>query len=160
MTHDVLIIGAGPAGYSAGIYAGRSGIKAILFDKGGGGGLAMVSPKIENYAGFESIPGMELMDKMQKHASKYAAIHFIEEVKTISKTKELFTIETTEKPYTAKAILLCMGTEYRKLKVPGETELTGKGVSYCATCDGQFFKDKTVAVVGGGNTAVVEAIFF
>jgi thioredoxin reductase (NADPH) len=159
MDCDLAIIGAGPAGYSAGIYAGRSGIKAIIFDKVGGGGLAMVSPKIENYAGFESIPGMELMDKMQKHASKYAAIHFIEEVKTISKTKELFSIKTSEKTYTAKAVLLCMGTEYRKLKVPGETELTGKGVSYCATCDGHFFKDKTVAVVGGGNTAVVEAIF-
>lgn len=159
MDCELAIVGGGPAGYSAGIYAGRSGIQAFIFDKAGGGGLALVSPKIENYAGFESIPGMDLMDKMQKHASKYADIHFIEEVKKIEKNKDVFTIETMEKTYTAKAVLLCMGTEYRKLNIPGEQKLTGKGVSYCATCDGQFFKDKKVAVVGGGNTAVIEAIF-
>ncbi|MFW6121115.1 MAG: NAD(P)/FAD-dependent oxidoreductase, partial [Petrotogales bacterium] len=159
MEYELAVIGAGPAGYSAGIYAGRSGIKAAVFDKAGGGGLALVSPKIENYAGFESISGTELMDKMQKHASKYANIHFIEEVKNIKKNNDLFTIETTNKSYTAKAIVLCTGTEYRKLGIPGEKELQGKGVSYCATCDGQFFKEKNVAVVGGGNSAVIEAIF-
>ena len=158
MDYELAIIGAGPAGYSASIYAGRSGIKAVVFDKIGGGGLALVSPKIENYAGFESISGSDLMDKMQKHASKYADIHFLEEVTNI-KNDEQFKIETSNKSYTTKAIILCMGTAYRKLDIPGEQELQGKGVSYCATCDGQFFKGKSVAVIGGGNTAVVEAIF-
>jgi len=159
MDYELAIIGAGPAGYSASIYAGRSGIKTVVFDKIGGGGLALVSPNIENYAGFESISGAELMDKMQKHASKYADIHFIEEVKNITKNENLFTIETTNKSYLFKAVILCMGTEYQKLGVPGEQELQGKGVSYCATCDGFFFKEKKVAVVGGGNSALIEAIF-
>lgn len=159
MDYELAIIGAGPAGYSAAIYAGRSGVKTIVFDKIGGGGLALVSPKIDNYAGFESISGAELMDKMQKHASKYADFHFIEEVKKITKNENLFNIETTNKSYTSKAVILCMGTEYRKLGIPGEQELQGKGVSYCSTCDGQFFKGKNVAVVGGGNSAVIEAIF-
>ena len=159
MDYELAIIGAGSAGYSAGIYAVRSGIKTVIFDKSGGGGLAMVSPKIENYAGFESISGMELMEKMKQHASKYADIHFNEEVKQIEKTDDTFTIETSQKTYTAKAVLLCMGTEYRKLNAPGEKELQGKGVSYCATCDGFFFKGKKVAVIGGGNSALIESIF-
>ena len=160
MDYELAIIGAGPAGYSAGIYAGRSGINAVVLDKVGGGGLAMVSPNIENYAGFESISGMDLMEKMQKHASKYSDIHYIEEVKNIKKNKDdTFSVETSEKTYLVKAVILCMGTEYRKLGVEGEQELQGKGVSYCATCDGQFFKDKKVAVVGGGNSALIEAIF-
>lgn len=159
MDYELAIIGAGPAGYTAAIYAVRSGINTVVFDKIGGGGLANVSPKIENYPGFESIPGVELMDKMQKHAKKYANIHFIEEVKKIQKNKDTFTIETPQKKYTVKAVILSMGTEYRKLNVPGEKELQGKGVSYCATCDGYFFKDKTVGVVGGGNTAVIESIY-
>ena len=160
MDYELAIIGAGPAGYSAGIYAGRSGINAVVLDKVGGGGLAMVSPNIENYAGFESISGMDLMDKMQKHASKYSDIHYIEEVTNIKKNKDdTFSVETSEKTYLVKAVLLCTGTEYRKLGVEGEQELQGKGVSYCATCDGQFFKGKKVAVVGGGNSALIEAIF-
>ncbi|UCD13981.1 MAG: thioredoxin-disulfide reductase [Thermoplasmatales archaeon] len=159
MDYELAIIGAGPAGYSAGIYAVRSGIKTVVIDKSIGGGLANVSPKIENYAGFESIPGMELMEKMKQHASKYADIHFNEEVKKIEKNNDTFTIETSEKTYIVKAVLLCMGTEYQKLNAPGEKELQGKGVSYCATCDGFFFKGKKVAVIGGGNSALIEAIF-
>jgi len=160
MDYELAIIGAGPAGYSAGIYAGRSGINAVILDKVGGGGLALVSPKIENYAGFESISGMDLMEKMQKHASKYSDIHYIEEVTNIKKNKDdTFSVETSEKTYLVKAVILCTGTEYQKLDVPGEQELQGKGVSYCATCDGQFFKGKKVAVVGGGNSALIEAIF-
>lgn len=159
MEYELAIIGAGPAGYSAAIYAVRSGIKTVVFDKTGGGGLANYSPNIENYPGFESITGVDLMDKMQKHAMKYADIHFTEEVKKIQKTKDIFTIETNQKTYNVKAIILSMGAEYRKLNVPGEKELQGKGVSYCATCDGFFFKGKKVAVVGGGNTAVIESIY-
>jgi thioredoxin reductase (NADPH) len=159
MNYELAIIGAGPAGYSAAIYAVRAGLKTILIDKGFGGGLAAVSPNIENYPGFESISGMDLVEKMKKHASKYTKINVGERVNKISKTKEGFIIETDKQKYNVKAVLLCMGTEYRKLNAPGEKELQGKGVSYCATCDGFFFKDKKVAVVGGGNTALVEAIY-
>ena len=159
MDYELAIIGAGPAGYSAGIYAVRAGIKTILYDKKGGGGLAMLSPNIENYPGFESITGAELAEKMRQHASKYAEIKFVEEVQKINKINNTFHILTSEKKYTVKAVLLCMGTEYRKLNVPGEKELSGKGVSYCATCDGFFFKNKTVAVIGGCNSAVIESIY-
>jgi len=159
MNYELAIVGAGPAGYSAAIYAVRAGIKTVVLDKGVGGGLAAISPNIENYPGFESISGMELAEKMKQHASRYTDIHFSEEVKSITKSVDGFTVETINDSYNVKAVLLCTGTEYRKLNVPGEEELTGKGVSYCATCDGFFFKGKKVAVVGGGNTAVVEAIY-
>jgi thioredoxin reductase (NADPH) len=159
MDYELAIIGAGPAGYSAAIYAVRAGINTIVFDKIGGGGLAAFSPNIENYPGFESITGIDLMEKMQNHAKKYAKINFIEEVKNITKKNNEFLIETTNSNYIVKAILFCMGTEYRKLGVPGEKEFQGKGVSYCATCDGFFFKDKIVGVIGGGNTAVIESIY-
>ena len=159
MDYELAIIGAGPAGYSAAIYAVRAGVKTIVIDKGAGGGLAAISPNIENYAGFESISGMDLVDKMKQHASKYTNINFNEEVKKISKKVDEFVIETSKQTYVSKAVLLCTGTEYRKLNAPGEAELAGKGVSYCATCDGFLFKDKKVAVVGGGNTALIEAIF-
>ena len=159
MEYELAIIGGGAAGYTAGIYAVRSGIKTVIFEKSFGGGLANVSPKIENFPGFESISGMDLMDKMKKHASNYADIHFNEEVNKIEKLKDKFQIVTDKETYNVKAIILCTGTEYRKLNAPGEKELTGKGVSYCATCDGFFFKGKKVAVVGGGNTALIESIF-
>lgn len=159
MDYELAIIGAGPAGYSAAIYAVRAGIKTLVLDKIGGGGLASYSPNIENYPGFDSITGLDLMDKMQKHAQNYTKIHFMEEVNQISRNNDKFLIETANGNYTAKAILLCMGTEYRKLGVKGEKEFQGKGVSYCATCDGFFFKDKIVVVIGGGNTAVIEAIY-
>ncbi len=159
MDYELAIIGAGPAGYSAGIYAVRSGIKTVLFDRGDGGGRAMLSPKVENYAGFESIPGMELMEKMKHHASKYVDFHFYEEVKTIKQSNKKFQITTEKNTYHVGAIIFCTGTEHKTLNIPGETEFLGKGVSYCATCDGFFFKGKTAVVIGGGNTAVMEAIF-
>jgi thioredoxin reductase (NADPH) len=159
MEYELAIIGGGAAGYTAGIYAVRSGIKTVVFEKSFGGGLANVSPKIENYPGFESISGIDLMDKMKKHAGNYADIHFNEEVNKIEKLKDKFKILTDKETYNVKAIILCTGTEYRKLNAPGEKELTGKGVSYCATCDGFFFKGKKVAVIGGGNTALIESIF-
>jgi thioredoxin reductase (NADPH) len=159
MNHELAIIGAGPAGYSAAIYAVRAGIKTLLLDKGLGGGLAAISPNIENYPGFESISGMELVEKMKKHAGKYTEMNFGEEVEDIKKQKDGFTIKTNKQDYNVKAVLLSMGTEYRKLGVAGEKELQGKGVSYCATCDGFFFKNKTVAVVGGGNSALIESIY-
>ncbi|MCX6665572.1 MAG: thioredoxin-disulfide reductase [Euryarchaeota archaeon] len=159
MDYELAIIGAGPAGFSAAIYAKRSGIQTVLFDRGGGGGLAQLAPMIENYAGFESISGLDLVEKMKKHASNYADMHLYEEVKKIMPLPSGFTIITDKATYRVGAVILCTGTEHKKLQVPGEKEFIGKGVSYCATCDGFFFKGKKVAVVGGGNTALMEAIF-
>jgi thioredoxin reductase (NADPH) len=159
MNYELAIIGAGPAGYTAAIYAERAGVKTIVFDKGMGGGLAASSPNIENYPGFESISGFELVEKMKSHASKYAEIKLSEEVTDVIKKDNVFTVKTSKNKYSVKAVLLCMGTDYKKLGAPGEKEFFGKGVSYCATCDGFFFKGKTVAVVGGGNSALIEAVY-
>lgn len=160
MDYELAVIGAGPAGYSAGIYAVRAGIKTVIFDTGAGGGLAAISPNIENYAGFTSISGAELMEKMKQHAEQYADLHFYEQITDIKKTNDGFTLSTSEeKTYDVGAVILAMGTEHRKLDVPGANRLMGMGVSYCATCDGFFFKNKTAAVVGGGNSALIEAIY-
>ena len=159
MDYELAIIGAGPAGLSAGIYAARSGINAVLFDRGEGGGRAVLSPKIENYAGFDIIPGVELMEKMKNHAGKYIKTHLYEEVKQIIPSGKKFTLKTTKDTYTVMGIIFCTGTEHKTLEISGEKEFLGRGVSYCATCDGFFFKGKRVAVMGGGNTAVMEAIF-
>ncbi len=159
MDYELAIIGAGPAGFSAAIYAKRSGISTIVFDRGGGGGLLQVAPNIENYAGFVSIPGIDLVEKMKQHATKYADFHFYEEVRQISPSSMGFLITTEKATYRVGAVILCTGTEHKKLDVPGESEFLGKGVSYCATCDGFFFKGKCVVVVGGGNTALMESIF-
>ncbi len=159
MDYELAIIGAGPAGYSAAIYALRSGIKTVIFDKGMGGGLAAIAPNIENYAGFKEIPGIDLMEKMKEHVENYTKINFNEEVEDISKETDKFLIKTNKEKYKVKAILIATGTEHRKLNAPGEEELSGKGVSYCATCDGFFFKGKKVAIVGGGNSALIEAIY-
>lgn len=159
MNCELGIIGAGPAGYAAVIYAERAGVKTIVFDKEMGGGLAAISPNIENYPGFESISGLDLVEKMKCQASKYAKIKFYEEVLDVENKGGNFTIKTSKNKYDVKAVLLCTGTAYRKLDVSGEKELFGKGVSYCATCDGFFFKGKNVAVIGGGNSALIEAIY-
>ena len=159
MEFELAIIGGGPAAYSAGIYAVRAGIKPIIFEKEGGGGLAIFSPNIENYPGFESISGIDLMEKMKLHAQKYCEIKSYEQVNKIEKQDNYFSIETQKDNYKSKAIIICTGSEYKKLEIEGEKELQGKGVSYCATCDGFFFKNKKVAVIGGGNSALIEAIY-
>jgi len=159
MDYELAIIGAGPAGFSAAIYAKRSGISTVVFDRGGGGGLLQVAPNIENYAGFISIPGSDLVEKMKQHACKYADFHFNEEVNEVTASSPGFIVKTEKATYQVGAVVLCTGTEHKKLDVPGEAELLGKGVSYCATCDGFFFKGKRVVVVGGGNTALIESIF-
>lgn len=157
--YEIAIVGAGASGYSAAIYGGRSGAKVVVFDRGMGGGLTMEAPKVENYPGFRSIGGAELMEKMKEHAMDYAEMKFGEEVKDIKVSKDGVEIVTDKNKYFAGAIILCTGTEHRKLGVKGEKEFQGRGVSYCATCDGFFFKGKKVAVIGGGNSAVIEAIF-
>jgi len=160
MDYELAIIGSGPAGYSAGIYAVRAGIKTALFDKGNGGGLASVAPDIENYPGFPSISGSELMQKMKEHAKKYADILEYEEIVNIEKQDKKFILTNSEnKTYQVGAVIIATGTEHRKLDASSIKEFEGRGISYCATCDGFFFKDKTVCVVGGGNSALIEAIY-
>jgi len=156
--YDLAIIGAGPAGFSAGIYAGRSGLKAVVIDKQMAGGQVVISPSIENWPGEKEISGPDLSMKFREHAEKYVEIMEFAEVESVTKNRT-FHIKTYEGEVRAKAILLATGAEHRKLEVPGEKEYGGKGVSYCATCDGFFFKGKDVLVVGGGSTALLYAIY-
>ena len=157
---DLLIIGAGPAGLTAAIYAERSGLKTIVAERSNIGGQVAITPVVENYPGFARIGGKTLMDMMAQQAIQYTDIHQGEEVLDIQRKGELFEIKTNRANYTAKAVLLTTGAESKKLGIPGEHEFQGRGVSYCAACDGYFFKDnKKVIVAGGGNTAATEALY-
>ncbi|NWF95751.1 MAG: FAD-dependent oxidoreductase, partial [Candidatus Thorarchaeota archaeon] len=159
---DLVVIGGGPAGMTAAIYGARYGLKTLLLEARVLGGAQATSPGIENYPGFEWIGGLDLAEKMKSQVKKCgAAIREITEVKRIQKRAEdgHFILETRRGAYQAKAIVIATGGGHRKLEVPGEDLLTGRGVSYCATCDGPLFRNKTVAVVGGGNTAVTEALY-
>jgi len=155
---DVIIIGAGPAGLSSGIYAKRAGLECIILEKGVPGGQVLTSPNIENYPGFPEIPGMKLMEVMADHAKRYVDIKEGEEVLRV-RGGEKFEITTTSAKYTSRAIILTTGSIHRKLDVQGEEGMTGRGVSYCATCDGFFYKGRDVVVVGGGNTALTDALY-
>jgi thioredoxin reductase (NADPH) len=157
-TFDLLIIGGGPAGLSAGIYASRTGLRAAVLDKGVSGGMAATSPWIENYPGFKGISGLELMERMREHAEANVDLITGMDVSGISRSDEVFLIRVGDKDYKSLAVILTTGAEYRKLCVPGESELVGRGVSYCATCDGAFYKGKKVFVVGGGNNGATEAL--
>lgn len=158
VTYDSVIIGGGPAGLSAGIYAARAGLRATILDKGMCGGMAATSPWIENYPGFKGISGWDLMEKMREHAKANLKIITGADIDSVSKSGNGFKVRAGEKTYDCLSVIFATGTEHRKLGVPGEAELTGKGVSYCATCDGTFFKEKRVAVVGGGNNGATEAL--
>lgn len=158
--YDIAIIGAGPAGLSAAIYAARGGLKTIVFEKGLVGGQIIVTSEIENYPGFENILlGYELMDKMRLQTLKFDAIIREESVQGITFEGLHKTIKTEENSYQVKSIILATGAHPRILNVPGEEKFTGRGVSYCATCDGALYRNKTVAVNGGGDSAVEEAMF-
>jgi thioredoxin reductase (NADPH) len=158
MDYELAIIGAGPAGFTAGIYASRAGINAVLFDSGIGGGLMALSPEIENYPGFKSISGLELGDRMREHLENYMKINLAESVEKLEVSEDHVNVKTSKSTYTVGAVIIATGTQHRKLGIDGEMKLTGRGVSYCATCDGPFFKGKKVIVVGGGNSALIEAI--
>ena len=154
--YELIIVGGGPAGMSAGIYGGRGGLKTLILESEAIGGNMSDAPEIDNYPAVENIKGMELAEKMKDHASKYADINEIEPVEDVS-LNDSIEVETKEGAYSAEALVISTGTEYRKLGVPGEERLSGNGVSYCATCDGFFYKDKSVIVVGGGNSALADA---
>jgi len=157
---DLVIIGAGPAGLSASVYASRYGIKHVIIGLLPGG-LISESHKVDNYLGVESLSGFDLSQKMLNHAKKYSPEIITNEVEDIKRTgdKRFFEIKILGAEIVlARAIILATGTKPRQLNIPGEKELAGKGISYCATCDGFFYKNKTVAVVGGGNSAVGAAV--
>ncbi|MBN1831229.1 MAG: FAD-dependent oxidoreductase [Deltaproteobacteria bacterium] len=154
---DLVIVGGGPAGLTAGIYAARSGLKSVVIEKGALGGQVATTPIVENYPGFSQVGGKTLVDIMVSHALEYANIFPGEEVMEI-KPGNPITVMTSRRRFTAKAVLLATGAKHRSLGVPGETRLSGRGVSYCSTCDGPLFKGKKVIIVGGGDSAVTEAL--
>ncbi len=158
--YDVVIIGAGPAGITASIYAKRAGLDALLIEKAPmGGGQVLNTYEVDNYPGLQGINGFDLGMKFSEHAAKLGVETTEADVKDIDVANTIKRIHTDTDIFEAKSIVLSGGAEHRKLKVPGEEELAGVGVSYCATCDGAFFKNKTVAVVGGGDVALEDAIF-
>lgn len=160
MKTDVMIIGAGPAGLTAGIYAARGGMKTVIFEKGATGGQMGTSWEIENYPG--SAPeatGPALSDRMREQAESFGVEFVQETVYGFEKTDGGFTVETDQDRHTCSAMILAMGADPRLLGVPGEKELRGMGVSYCATCDANFFRNLDVAVVGGGDTALEESLY-
>ena len=157
--YDIIIIGGGPAGLSAGIYTARARLASLLIERGAIGGQILNTEWVENYPGFaDGISGIELTEAMHKQAEKFGLETQLAEVTGVRLTAAKKTVETSEGEYTAEAVIVASGSERQKLGVPGEVEYTGRGVSYCATCDGAFFRDKPVAVVGGGNAAITEAL--
>jgi thioredoxin reductase (NADPH) len=154
---DLVIIGGGPAGLTAGIYAARSGLRSVVIERGALGGQVATTPVVENYPGLTQVGGKTLVDLMATHALQYANIFQGEEVMDI-RPGDPITVLTSRRRFMAKAVLLATGASYRHLGAPGESRLSGHGVSFCSTCDGPLFKGKKVVIVGGGNSAVTEAL--
>ncbi|WP_319472165.1 FAD-dependent oxidoreductase [uncultured Pseudodesulfovibrio sp.] len=159
---DLVIIGAGPAGLTAGIYAVRAGLKAVVLEKNIVGGQVALTPVVENYPGFSTVPGKQLMDIMSEHAREYLPVNEGEGVESITlgdiAAGETITLTTNRGIYSAKAVILATGSAYRQIGVPGETRYFGRGINYCASCDGYLYKGKKVAIIGGGNTALTDAL--
>jgi thioredoxin reductase (NADPH) len=158
--HDVVTIGAGPTALSAAIYTTREDLDTVLFEKGVIGGLASITDWVDNYPGFpEGIAGLELGEKLQKQAERFGAVIELGEVTNIESRDGLVHLETTSGQIKTKTVLIATGSDYKKIGVPGEAEYFARGVHYCATCDGAFYRDKKLCVIGGGNSAVQEAMF-
>lgn len=160
LNFDIIILGGGPAGLSAGIYAARGALKTAIIDISMFGGQPSNYLELENYPGFSLVGGYDLMEKFEEHVDKFGVEKFpMEEIQSINLEGEIKTIETIERIFNAKAVIIATGAQPKKLGVAGEKEFLSRGVSYCAVCDGAFYKDKVVAVVGGGNAAVEEAMY-
>lgn len=158
--HDVIMIGAGPAALAAAIYTSREDVSTLLFEKGVVGGLAAITDKVDNYPGFpEGIEGLTLADNLRMQAERFGAYIEYGDVLSVKKDGDLLVLDTTSGEMKARAVLVSTGSEYVKLGVPGESEFYGKGVHNCATCDGAFYRDKRLVVVGSGNSAAQEALF-
>jgi thioredoxin reductase (NADPH) len=157
--YDIIIAGGGPAGLTAGMYAARARRRTVLLEKQGYGGQMSLTWEVENYPGVEKISGFELGQRMEKQARSFGLEMGMAEITRVVPEDGRHRIETSEGAYTCRALIIATGARHNRLGIPGEAELTGRGVSYCATCDGAFFRDVPVAVVGGGNTALEEALF-
>lgn len=155
---DIIIIGGGPAGLTAAIYAGRSGKSVLLFEGKSFGGQISKSHKVENYPGFEEISGFEFSAKLKKQAELFGAETVSKKAKAVEEKEGFFTV-TADKEYEGKTVIFALGTEPKKSEIPDEDKLVGRGLSYCATCDGNFFRGRDVAVIGGGNTALQDALY-
>ena len=160
MVYDVIIIGSGPAGLSAGIYAGRAGLNTLIIEQNYVcGGQIINTYEVDNYPGFMGVTGFELGQSFKQHADKFGLNFVTDEVSKIEIDSEIKKVHTNGGILEGRTLIIATGTSRRKLEIPGEEELCGMGVSYCATCDGAFFKNKEVVVVGGGDVAVEDAIF-
>lgn len=158
--YDLIIIGGGPAGLTAGIYAGRARLKTLLLEKLTHGGQMMTTDLIENYPGFpEGITGSDLSDRMRKQAERFGLEFRSAEVLEMQPGKSVHTLVTKGGPLTAAALIIATGVRYRRLEAPGEDRLISRGISFCATCDGAFYQDREIAIVGGGDNALTETLF-
>lgn len=158
-SYDVIVIGAGPGGMTAALYASRANLSVLMLDRGIYGGQMNNTAEIENYPGFKSILGPDLSKEMYESSTQFGAEYAYGTVASIVDHGDVKTVTTDMEEYETKAIIIATGSQYRKLGAPGEAELSGRGVSYCAVCDGAFFKNKHVVVVGGGDSAIEEGIY-
>ena len=157
--YDIIIIGGGPAGYTAALYAARAGLDTLVIERMASGGQMALTDVIDNYPGFEDgVDGFALSEKMKKQAERFGAVTEIAEVTRVDFSQNIKLVETSAKQYHARCVILACGAYPRELGVAGESELLGRGVAYCASCDGMFYRDKVVVVVGGGNSAVSDAL--
>lgn len=158
--HDVVTIGAGPTALTAAIYTTREDIETLVLDKGVIGGLAAITDWVDNYPGFpEGIAGLELAERLEKQAQRFGAKIDFAEVSSVAKKDKIIELDTTDGKIKAKAVLIATGSDYKRLGIPGEDEYYARGVHFCATCDGAFYRDKKLIVVGGGNSAAQEVVF-
>ena len=158
--HDLVIVGAGPAALAAAVYTTREDIETVLYEKGIVGGLAAITDWVDNYPGFaKGIAGLDLAEELRQQAERFGADIRLGEVMKVEDKGDYKALETTDGEIKAKTVLIATGTDYKKLGIPGEQEYYARGVHYCATCDGAFYRDKKLVVVGGGNSAVQEALF-
>ncbi|WP_116279235.1 thioredoxin-disulfide reductase [Virgibacillus dokdonensis] len=157
--YDVIIAGAGPAGMTAAVYASRANLETLMIERGIPGGQMANTEDVENYPGYDHILGPDLSNKMFEHAKKFGAAYAYGDIKEVIDHGEYKTIVAGQKEYHTRALIITTGAQYKKLGIPGEEELSGRGVSYCAVCDGAFFKDKNLVVIGGGDSAVEEGIY-
>lgn len=157
--YDVIIVGAGPAGMTAAVYTSRANLSTLMIERGIPGGQMANTEEVENYPGYDHILGPDLSTKMFEHAKKFGAEYAYGDIKEVIDGEEYKTIKAGSKEYKARAVIISAGAEYKKIGVPGEKELGGRGVSYCAVCDGAFFKERELVVVGGGDSAVEEGVY-